>query len=232
MAENWVFDCDGVLINSNKLKCDAMFEATKEFGEDAARQLLAYHKNHGGIGREIKFRYFFEHILKRSDGFEMEFDALMHRYHDLVTQSLRSVEVAPALDELMAVLANRGIRAFVVSGAEQRELRAILGDLGIDQYFEAVYGSPRDKLHWAKHIQNHYGPIARCVGDSRYDFEVAEKIGAKFVFISDWTEFSGWETYFQSKPEVDSARNLAAFLASESDFADRGRLFTHKDTPS
>ena len=36
----WIFDCDGVLLDSNRVKTQAMFEAAKPHGEDAAMKLV------------------------------------------------------------------------------------------------------------------------------------------------------------------------------------------------
>ncbi len=43
-----VFDCDGVVLNSKKIKTQAFYEATKHFGHDATQTLVDYHKLNGG----------------------------------------------------------------------------------------------------------------------------------------------------------------------------------------
>ena len=44
-----IFDCDGVLLNSNNIKSQAFFEIGKNFGEDKGKALLKYHRANGGI---------------------------------------------------------------------------------------------------------------------------------------------------------------------------------------
>jgi len=46
-----VFDCDGVVLNSNKIKTQAFYEATKQFGHESAQALVDYHVANGGISR-------------------------------------------------------------------------------------------------------------------------------------------------------------------------------------
>ena len=58
-----VFDCDGVLLDSNKVKTDAFYKSALPYGENAANELVSYHKENGGISRYIKFEYFLDSIL-------------------------------------------------------------------------------------------------------------------------------------------------------------------------
>jgi len=52
-----VFDCDGVVLNSNKIKTQAFYEATKQFGHESAQALVDYHVANGGISRYAKFEW-------------------------------------------------------------------------------------------------------------------------------------------------------------------------------
>ena len=47
--KTWIFDCDGVLLDSNQVKTQAMWETAKPFGESEASRLVAYHKANGGV---------------------------------------------------------------------------------------------------------------------------------------------------------------------------------------
>ena len=58
-----VFDCDGVVLNSNKVKTTAFYNAALPYGESAALALVKHHKKHGGISRYNKFEYFIETIV-------------------------------------------------------------------------------------------------------------------------------------------------------------------------
>ncbi len=43
-----IFDCDGVILNSNQVKTQAFYKATLSYGEAAAESLVNYHIQHGG----------------------------------------------------------------------------------------------------------------------------------------------------------------------------------------
>ena len=51
-----VFDCDGVLLDSNKVKTDAFYKSALPYGENAANELVSYHKENGGISN-VRSKY-------------------------------------------------------------------------------------------------------------------------------------------------------------------------------
>ena len=63
--KTFVFDCDGVVLNSNQIKTDAFYEAAKAYGSENAQALKDYHIQNGGVSRYEKFKYFILDILGR-----------------------------------------------------------------------------------------------------------------------------------------------------------------------
>ena len=57
-----IFDCDGVVLNSNKIKTEAFRKIFQPFGLDLANEMVRYHVNHGGISRYKKIDYFLENL--------------------------------------------------------------------------------------------------------------------------------------------------------------------------
>jgi len=64
--ETIIFDCDGVILNSNQIKTNAFYEVASIYGHLPALKLKEYHKLHGGISRYKKFEYLFSNILHRA----------------------------------------------------------------------------------------------------------------------------------------------------------------------
>ena len=60
-----IFDCDGVILNSNDIKTNAFYEIAKVYGHLPALELKNYHKINGGVSRYEKFNYLFTNILCR-----------------------------------------------------------------------------------------------------------------------------------------------------------------------
>ena len=54
---------DGILVKSNEIKTWAFGELYKEYGEKIVQQIMAYNKEHEGVSRFVKFRYWHENLL-------------------------------------------------------------------------------------------------------------------------------------------------------------------------
>ena len=58
-----VFDCDGVILNTNKIKTEGFRVSTKNYKNEYVELLVKYHLLNGGISRFRKFEYFLDEIL-------------------------------------------------------------------------------------------------------------------------------------------------------------------------
>lgn len=185
----WVFDCDGVLLNSNRVKTDAFYEAAKPYGEDKALALVDYHVKNGGISRYVKFETFLQRIVGRPSVDAGELSELLERYAAFVKQGLRECDVASGLEQLRQL--TQAATWMVVSGGDQQELREVFRDRGLDTHFDGgIYGSPDNKDDILKRELGS-GAIqtpAVFVGDSQYDIEAASRAGLDFIFLSEWSE--------------------------------------------
>lgn len=183
-----VFDCDGVVLNSNKIKTQAFYEATKHFGHEPAQALVDYHVQNGGISRYAKFEYFITQILQQPFDETLNQD-LLERFANAVKQGLMNCEVAEGLDKLKAQTPNANW--LIVSGGDQQELREVFAARDLAKYFEGgIFGSPDNKdMILARELEN--GNITRpalFLGDSKYDYQAAKAAELDFVFLTQWTE--------------------------------------------
>jgi phosphoglycolate phosphatase-like HAD superfamily hydrolase len=197
MWESWVFDCDGVILDSNKVKSEAMFRAALPYGVENAKLLVEYHVRNGGVSREIKFRWFLCEVMAMHDDLESAIDELKHEYGKNLWSGLLNCDEATGLRELTTKLKAEGVSLFVISGADQDELRAIFDVRGLDSMFDGIYGAPESK---DEIIAREIGAgtlrlPAVFLGDSRYDHVAATNAGLNFIFISQWTEFGSWREY-------------------------------------
>jgi len=187
--KTWVFDCDGVLLDSNRVKTEAFYETARPYGEDKARMLVDYHVRNGGISRYVKFEHFLVSMVGREEVDPAELGELLDRYAGYVKQGLRSCEVAAGLAELRRN--TQGARWLVVSGGDQEELRAVFRDRGLADHFDGgIYGSPetKDDILSRELASGVIEQPAVFVGDSQYDIEAASRAGLDFIFLSQWSE--------------------------------------------
>lgn len=207
-----VFDCDGVVLNSNQVKTEAFYQAALPYGEAAAQALVDYHVANGGISRYRKFDYLLGQILGLPNNQEA-LDALLARYAALVYEGLRTCAVAPGLHALRAQLPDANW--LIVSGGDQEELREVFAVRGLSALFDGgIYGSPDAKdMILARELER--GNIrmpALFLGDSRFDHQCATVAGIDFVFLSNWSEFKDWPEYFSANP-VAVRESLGALVA-------------------
>ncbi len=211
-----VFDCDGVVLESNRLKTEAFRRTALPWGAAAAEALVAYHTAHGGIARQVKFAHFLAEILPRhaAPGAPPAppAEALLQAYAAEVRAGLMACAVAPGLEALRA--ATPGARWLIVSGGDQAELRAVFAARGLAGLFDGgIFGSPDDKdtiLARERAAGTIPGP-ALFLGDSRYDHEAASRAGLDFVFVSGWSEFAGWPEHVR-RHGLPVVRTLAELL--------------------
>lgn len=192
----FVFDCDGVLLDSNRVKTDAFYQAALPFGEDAARELVRYHREHGGVSRQLKFAYFLERIVGQQPRSETAYQELLERYARCVQDGLASCAVAEGAVEILEKLPKYAWR-FVVSGGAEEEVRWVLDEKGLARHFHGIYGNPQDKFVLVERAAHEHGwtEPALFVGDARYDHEVSAGRGMDFLFVSGYTEFAEWGDY-------------------------------------
>ena len=46
-----IFDCDGVILNSNKIKTQAFYETAKKYGHEFAQRLVEHHLLNSGMSQ-------------------------------------------------------------------------------------------------------------------------------------------------------------------------------------
>ena len=194
-----VFDCDGVILDSNKIKSQAFYDVAIEFGEQAAKQLLDYHIQRGGISRFLKFEWFVKTVLKKED-YEGLVSILLQKYADIIERELLLCSIAESLDIFREK--TKYADWMVVSGGKQEELISLFTKRKINHYFnKGIFGSPDSKnTIIEREIKN--GNIifpALYIGDSKYDYEVSTSLGLDFIFLKGWTEFKEWESFFKDK---------------------------------
>ena len=192
-----VFDCDGVVLDSNKTKVNAYFAVAKKMGgtDEQAQALVEHHIAKGSFPRNGKIEYYLNYIVKQPITYEL-MQQYMQAFDDILGTTLMECEVATGLFELKA--ATPQARWMLLSGGDQAELRRIFPRRNLAHLFEAgIFGGPDQKVDvLAREISNENIQLpALFLGDSKYDHQAAIGAGLDFVFLSDWTEVKDWQTF-------------------------------------
>jgi phosphoglycolate phosphatase-like HAD superfamily hydrolase len=214
-----VFDCDGVVLNSNQTKIDAYFAVAKKMGgtDAQAQAFVDHHVAKGSFPRNGKTEYYLTEIVKQPVT-EAIMQQYMQAFEDVLDVTLMQCEIATGLGALKA--ATPQTRWMLLSGGDQAELRRIfprrfIKDQNLAQLFEAgIFGGPDKKDEvLAREIANGNLQLpALFVGDSKYDHQAASRAGLDFVFLSAWTEVRDWQAYC-AEHNITVLDNIAHLLA-------------------
>jgi len=192
-----VFDCDGVILDSNVVKTEAYFRTAKNLGatDEQAQALVDYHVKLGGISRYHKFDWYLREVLKQAVTDEA-IQVLLDEFSRELEEGLMHCTIADGLQELRDATA--GIKWMILSGGDQQEIRDLFAKRKLADLFDGgLFGSPDNKdavLAREKASGNLQLP-ALFIGDSKYDHEASTNAGLDFIFVSDWTEVPDWQDF-------------------------------------
>jgi len=205
-----VFDCDGVVLNSNQVKTDAFYQTSLLYGKQAAQAMVDYHVANGGVSRYEKFAHFLENIVPRQEGPDL--DSLLASYASYVKDGLLSCEVAPGLQALRE--STPEARWLIVSGGDQAELRDVFAHRGLTQLFDGgIFGSPdtKDEILQRELASSNVQYPALFLGDSKYDYQAATLVNIDFLFVSGWSEVDDWENWI-SRESVSTVYDIRSVV--------------------
>jgi phosphoglycolate phosphatase-like HAD superfamily hydrolase len=180
-----VFDCDGVILDSNNIKSKAFEDSLKGENDQLISEFIDYHKKNGGVSRFVKFEYFFK-VLKNQKNYQKDLNIALKKYSKLSYQGLLKCEMIPGVENILNFLYNQNVDCFVISGGEQSEVMDILEKRGLSVFFKDIYGSPITKKEHLKSLQL---SDALYFGDAWSDYDAAKDFGIDFIYISNTSEW-------------------------------------------
>jgi phosphoglycolate phosphatase-like HAD superfamily hydrolase len=183
------FDCDGVILDSNKIKSAAFAQALQGEEQKLIDEFLHYHQLNGGISRFVKFEYFFK-IIKVQKNYQKDLEKALKNYSQLSYQGLLACEEIIGVRKILSHLKANNITSFVISGGEQEEVSKVLDRRNLKPYFAGIFGSPTNKKQHLNDISK-AGTITKGIyfGDAKSDYEAASAFNLDFVYISGASEW-------------------------------------------
>jgi beta-phosphoglucomutase-like phosphatase (HAD superfamily) len=186
----FIFDCDGVILDSNKLKSEAFQRALTSEDKSDVEILIQYHKDNGGISRYEKFNYFYTEICPSLQK-DLKVKQALESFAEIVSEEMLSVDLIPGILNFLKKISFLNKKIFVNSGSDETELNDIFRSRNLASYFEKIFGSPSNKIQNIERI-SHFNKIddrAIFFGDSISDHNAAKGFGMEFVFISGYSEW-------------------------------------------
>lgn len=188
--KNFLFDCDGVILDSNQIKSEGFRIALSNEDTKLVDQFLDYHKDNQGIDRYNKIKFFLSEI-KKVEYCDKDFNFIIKKYSDYCLKELVRAPLVQGITEFLEYLKQEKRNCFVVSGSDQVELREIFRVKGLDSYFSGIYGSPETKIMILNKLfqDDLINDSSIFYGDAKSDMLAAENHSIEFIYIygaSDW----------------------------------------------
>ncbi|RAP33972.1 hypothetical protein DID77_02080 [Candidatus Marinamargulisbacteria bacterium SCGC AG-439-L15] len=184
MINTIFFDFDGVILDSVTAKTKAFRELFKTHPPQKVQNLIDYHQNHLGISRFVKFKYFYETILKENYTDTIE-KGLGEKFSKLVEIKLKKASLIPGAKKFLENNASN-YTCFIISGAEKNEIIESLTKHQLLNYFKEIHGGNKTKVDHLKGllVRYHLTP-QNCVfiGDAITDQKAAEAFDMSFIGV-------------------------------------------------
>ena len=184
------FDFDGVIVDSNTIKTEGFRVLFGQYDDDIITKIVKYHHKHGGISRVDKISYVHHHMLG-SPLTDDELSCWSRKYSKLVLEKVVDADwIAGAEDFLKSMCGT--VPIFVISGTPGNELRDIIKQRKMSDYFREILGSPVKKPTHIRSLLSAYNLTPeRCifVGDALTDYNAAKETGLHFIGIQGEIDF-------------------------------------------
>jgi phosphoglycolate phosphatase-like HAD superfamily hydrolase len=176
-----LWDFDGVIKDSVKVKSDAFERLFLEFGKELSKKVRSHHESNGGMSRYEKFPLYLSWAgVETSQAVIEKYD---EKFSNMVKQKVIESEW---VDGVLEYLYNNHQKQlfFIVTATPQKEIESILLSLKIKPLFEKIIGSPVKKKDAIKMILKEYKispKKAIMIGDSSSDYEASSFNNVPFV---------------------------------------------------
>ncbi len=175
---NIIFDFDGVIINSHKIKTLAFFNIFKAYGKNIGLKARKYHLDNIGKSRYLKFKFIIKNI-QRSKITKKKLLLLDKKFDNFLEKKLKKMTPSKNLILFLKNKKNRR-KMFISTGTPKDKIIKILKEKKLIKYFNKVYGSPKSKKSHIKEIKKN-GKRTLFIGDSSEDFQAAKYSKVEFI---------------------------------------------------
>ena len=213
-------DCDGVIFDSNGFKLEALRYALAGYPEPPMREMEAHWSANGGVSRYQKLEHFFrelaptEHVSEAVASAAARFGEYSRRAY---------AHCAPVPEALQLAQDAGPERCFVVSGADEAELRDVFAEKHLSALVAQICGSPVPKASHVERILQERRCVpadALFIGDGGGDFEVCRRLGVPFIYLDQYSEWTNAKATLKGVASVlvcDTWRELLAQLGVAAD---------------
>ena len=193
----YIFDFDGVIVDSVNIKTQAFKELYRPFGNDIESLVAQHHLSHGGLSRFDKIAHYHQVFLNKKLSKD-EIEALASKFSSIVYEKVIKAKFIKGSLDFLKKLKSESKHLFIISGTPEEEIRLIIMNRGLDVYFEEILGSPGSKNDNLVYLIKKFGinpSLALYFGDSQEDQKAACFSEIDFVPINYFEKSTGFKNF-------------------------------------
>lgn len=177
----FVFDKDGVLVESEPIKLRLFEEMFASDYPDAVPAIRAFNRENVGLARRDKLRHVLGTIIGLDGDLEAQIDHYLdHSYHFVKAELVQ----APPVAGVVPFITGAPHTKYVCSSALHAEVIDQLEALGIPDEFAEVYAFPDKKADVLLQLKAlHPGQPIVFWGDTILDYQASQKADVHFIGI-------------------------------------------------
>lgn len=183
MIKVFVFDFDGIILESVSVKDQAIFDLFDDATQQERQKILDLHRKTPGINREDRIRMLLTEGLGQKEVSSDLVNRLLRRFANLVWDGLMECPEVPGIRLFLEQIYRKN-PCYVVSAAPQDEVRDVAGARDFLRYFVDVFGTPPTKKDRLKEIiarEKVSGQSILFFGDKISDYKAAQSVGTIFL---------------------------------------------------
>ena len=183
-----IFDCDGVILDSNNFKIVSLIESLnkEDFSTEEIKKITNFFKLNFGLTRDNHFIKFREIIDQNESNYDAKYKKLRSSYDSLVLANYSKCFPIKENIDYMKKLAKKS-DIYVVSASDEKELRSFLSKKINIIKEENIFGGPVKKNDNLRFLKNKLGEKLVYYGDSINDAKAAISNDIKFIGLSKYS---------------------------------------------
>jgi len=214
MIQAIIFDFDGVLVDSNKIRRNTYFDIFPENGkrDEIVEEALkaSKTKTRWGLIEDILIRLKENNLIDYND-LEQATKEYVDRYSRITEEKVSQAPEIKGSEESLRRLSEK-YPLFIVSGTTQESLDIVINNRNLNSYFKQVLGTKqgqRSKIDLIDSILQRFSLDPKqivYVGDGKEDLEVAKHYEMDFVGVIN--EKNGFEDRIDIMYKIRDLENL------------------------